>query len=135
MINAISIDLEYWWNIEFLKGNIRSSLPDLMIESVEPLLELLDKYDTRATFFVLGMVDPYIMAQIDIEVVFDHFSVNLSHRFQLFYRQITCSYIFAPHLNLELVNKNVQEEQIQQHVLPFYLEDLLDLVVLISILN
>lgn len=58
MINALSIDLEYWYSAEFVRKKISEkdvSSGDLD-SSVVPLLELLDKYTTKATFFVLGMV-------------------------------------------------------------------------------
>ncbi|MDN7025350.1 DUF3473 domain-containing protein [Methanoculleus sp. FWC-SCC1] len=56
MINGLSIDLEYWWSIELLKNCIPKKKDDLITESVDPLLKLLDAYDVSATFFVLGMV-------------------------------------------------------------------------------
>jgi len=54
MINALSIDLEYWWSIELLKGRVNGARDDQVKESLAPLLDLLERYDTRATFFVLG---------------------------------------------------------------------------------
>ncbi|MCD6572939.1 MAG: polysaccharide deacetylase family protein [Thermoplasmata archaeon] len=59
MVNALSIDLEYWWCSEFLKKYLpedKNELDDLIFDSLYPLLELLDKHNTKATFFVLGMV-------------------------------------------------------------------------------
>lgn len=56
MINALSIDLEYWWCNEFLTNHLPEKKDDLIYESVSPLINLLDKYNTRATFFVLGIV-------------------------------------------------------------------------------
>lgn len=56
MINALSIDLEYWWSIELLNGYVPDKINDLVYESVQPLLNLLDKYNIKATFFVLGML-------------------------------------------------------------------------------
>lgn len=56
MINALSIDLEYWWSIELLNNRTLKVKDDLIVESVDPLLDLLDQYDVHATFFVLGMV-------------------------------------------------------------------------------
>jgi len=56
MINALSIDLEYWWCSEFLKRYLPEKREDLIIESLNPLLSLLDEYNTKATFFVLGTV-------------------------------------------------------------------------------
>lgn len=54
MINALSIDLEYWWSIELLSGYHLEQRDDLVYESIYPMLNLLDKYNTNATFFVLG---------------------------------------------------------------------------------
>ncbi len=56
MINALSIDLEYWWCNEFLTGYLPSHREDLIVESLEPVLRLLETYQVRATFFVLGIV-------------------------------------------------------------------------------
>jgi len=54
--NALSIDLEYWWNSEFLKGHLPEEREDQAIEATGPLVHLLDRYSTKATFFVLGEV-------------------------------------------------------------------------------
>jgi len=56
MINALSIDLEYWYSPELLKGHLPQGKDDQIVESVMPILELLDRYHTKATFFVLGQV-------------------------------------------------------------------------------
>ena len=56
MINALSIDLECWWCNEFLTKYLPEDKDDLILESLNPLLNVLDKYDTKATFFVLGVV-------------------------------------------------------------------------------
>jgi len=56
MINALSIDLEFWWCSEFLKKYICGDLRDQIYESVYPIVKLLERYNTCATFFVLGMV-------------------------------------------------------------------------------
>lgn len=56
MINALSIDLEYWWCSEFLTEYLPEKRDDQFPESVIPLLDLLDKYKMKATFFVLGAV-------------------------------------------------------------------------------
>ncbi len=71
MINALSIDLEFWWSIELLnnhrKDQISEKKDDLVVESVDPLLNLLDRYNVRATFFVQGMVAekyPELVAEI-----------------------------------------------------------------------
>ena len=56
MINALTIDLEYWWCNEFLTDYLPLDKEVQIEESLNPLLKLLDKYDVRATFFVLGEV-------------------------------------------------------------------------------
>ena len=56
MINALSFDLEYWWCNEFLKEYLPKNKKGLIIESLNPVLSLLNKYNTKATFFVLGKV-------------------------------------------------------------------------------
>ena len=54
MINALSIDLEYWYSAEFVRRFAPENKDDQVIEATMPLLSLLDKYDTKVTFFVLG---------------------------------------------------------------------------------
>jgi peptidoglycan-N-acetylglucosamine deacetylase len=54
MINALVIDLEYWYCIELLNGFLREDPYDQIPESVLPIIYLLDKHKTRATFAVLG---------------------------------------------------------------------------------
>ena len=58
MINALSIDLEYWYSAELVrkKTSEKDIYPKDLECSVLPLLELLDKYHTKATFFILGAV-------------------------------------------------------------------------------
>jgi peptidoglycan-N-acetylglucosamine deacetylase len=52
----LSIDLECWWCNEFLTKYLPDEREDFIYESLVPLLNLLDKHNTKATFFVLGVV-------------------------------------------------------------------------------
>ncbi|MBI2830662.1 MAG: polysaccharide deacetylase family protein [Chloroflexi bacterium] len=56
MINALSIDLEPWYVSEFLAKYLPQDRDDQIEDSVRPVLELLEKNNTKATFFVLGTV-------------------------------------------------------------------------------
>jgi peptidoglycan/xylan/chitin deacetylase (PgdA/CDA1 family) len=56
MIKALSIDLEFLWCNEFLTKYLPEEKEDLIVESLNPLLCLLDKHEIKATFFVLGLV-------------------------------------------------------------------------------
>ncbi|MBN1274038.1 MAG: DUF3473 domain-containing protein [Candidatus Aminicenantes bacterium] len=53
---ALSFDLEYWWCSELLKEIPLYGQREIIAEASEMVLDLLDTYDTRATFFVLGEV-------------------------------------------------------------------------------
>ena len=55
--NIFSIDLEEWYAFKGFKEFVypKNKIPQLRY-SIKPLLELLDKYDINATFFVLGDV-------------------------------------------------------------------------------
>ncbi len=55
-MNALSLDLEFWYSAELLKPYVPAHAEDKLLESVEPILVLLDRWDTRATFFVVGDV-------------------------------------------------------------------------------
>ena len=56
-INALSIDLEEWYQAELIKKYVKN-LPknSLVRDSTGILLKLLDRYNTKATFFVVGEV-------------------------------------------------------------------------------
>ncbi len=56
MINALCVDLEHWWCSEFLSGYLPDDPEDQVVASTMPILDLLDQYDIKATFFVLGLV-------------------------------------------------------------------------------
>lgn len=56
MINALTIDLEPWYASEFLTKYLPEEKDDQIEEAVRPILDLLDRYKTKATFFVLGIV-------------------------------------------------------------------------------
>lgn len=52
----LSFDLEFWYDTKFLEKYLPASRQDYLIESVLPVLELLKKYLTLATFFTTGKV-------------------------------------------------------------------------------
>lgn len=60
MINGFTIDLEDWFCSHNLKANVRyedwDTLPGRIIEPTMRILQLLDKYQCKATFFVLGWI-------------------------------------------------------------------------------
>ena len=56
MINALGVDVEYWWCNEFLTKYLPEKKENQITESIDIILNLLDKYNSKATFFVLGMI-------------------------------------------------------------------------------
>ena len=56
MINALTIDLEFWHSPEFVRGFVTGGSDDLIAEMTKPILDVLDENNVRATFFVLGVV-------------------------------------------------------------------------------
>lgn len=56
MINALCVDVEPWYCNEFLVKYLPSKREQQIGEALKPILHLLDKYKTKATFFVLGIV-------------------------------------------------------------------------------
>ena len=59
MLNALSIDLEYWYSAELVRKFAAESAEkrlDLIAEMTRPILDLLDGFGVSATFFVLGVV-------------------------------------------------------------------------------
>ena len=55
-VNALSIDLEFWWCNEFLNGYLPDDREDMFKESLRPIFASLDAFNVKATFFVLGAV-------------------------------------------------------------------------------
>ena len=57
ILNALSIDLEDWFHAELVRSRLSEPWPQRRVEwAVAPILELLRRYDVRATFFVVGDV-------------------------------------------------------------------------------
>ncbi len=54
LVNALSIDLEEWYHSELVEG--RRSPFSQAEEATRPILDLLDRYQTKASFFVVGEV-------------------------------------------------------------------------------
>ncbi|MCJ7786399.1 MAG: polysaccharide deacetylase family protein [Desulfobacterales bacterium] len=54
VVNALSIDLEEWYHSELVGG--RRSPSSQAAEATQPILDLLDRYQTKASFFVVGEV-------------------------------------------------------------------------------
>ena len=57
MTNALTVDLEDWYHPEFVTKFVPAHQRNDQVEdAVKPLLQLLDKYNVSATFFVVGQV-------------------------------------------------------------------------------
>lgn len=56
MKNALSIDLEDWYHPELIKKYIRDAPKPQIVNSTVKILQLLDKYEIKATFFILGEI-------------------------------------------------------------------------------
>jgi polysaccharide deacetylase family protein (PEP-CTERM system associated) len=56
MKNALTVDLEYWYSAEFVRNYVPEEKQDLANETILPIIDLLEQYDVKATFFVLGQV-------------------------------------------------------------------------------
>jgi len=56
MINALCIDLEHWWCNEFLTKYLPDDKEDQIVQSLTPIMDLLDKYEVKASVFILGSV-------------------------------------------------------------------------------
>lgn len=56
IINYISVDVEEYFHAENLQPYLTSNTPSRVEKSIEKTLELFDKHNTKATFFVLGKV-------------------------------------------------------------------------------
>ncbi|MDX1983190.1 MAG: DUF3473 domain-containing protein [Bryobacteraceae bacterium] len=60
MINAISVDVEEYFHPEEVRSVVAESMwsafPSRISDQVDRVLDLLDKHDVKATFFVLGWV-------------------------------------------------------------------------------
>ena len=73
-LNGLSFDIEDWFQVENLKGVISCDEWDgcelRVAQNTKKILGLLEKYQTKATFFILGWVAekcPSLVKQIDAE--------------------------------------------------------------------
>jgi len=53
---GVSIDLEDWYHAEFVRKRISGNTADQIVEATRPILNLLNQYQTKASFFVVGEV-------------------------------------------------------------------------------
>jgi polysaccharide deacetylase family protein (PEP-CTERM system associated) len=56
LLNILTIDLEEWYHPEYVRDDAASSREDHSLQDLQESLELLEKHNTRATFFVLGEI-------------------------------------------------------------------------------
>lgn len=56
MINALCVDLEPWYCAELMRRHVPDEKEDQINDSVMPILDMLDRYNIKATFAVLGIV-------------------------------------------------------------------------------
>lgn len=56
MLNALSIDLEDWYHPECVKKHLPHARESMIRDSAGAILTLLDKYQTKATFFIVGEI-------------------------------------------------------------------------------
>lgn len=66
--NILTIDVEEWYAEKIFKGFKPKKDKDYVLESTFPLLDLLEKYNIKATFFVVGTVlqkYPSLIKKID----------------------------------------------------------------------
>ena len=76
---ALSFDLEYWWCSELLNIDSLSHKPEIITEATHLILDLLDRHQTKSTFFILGSVaekHPQLVAAIHRK---DHEIASHSH--------------------------------------------------------
>src|SRR5437588_1014125 len=71
MLNALSVDVEDYFHVEAFAGKIRfehwDSYKSRVEQNVGRILELFDRYDVKATFYILGWVAekfPHLSAEI-----------------------------------------------------------------------
>jgi polysaccharide deacetylase family protein (PEP-CTERM system associated) len=57
LINALTIDVEDWYHPELVRSHLRSTSPRGRVsQAILPILHLLDQYQVKASFFILGDV-------------------------------------------------------------------------------
>jgi len=52
VVNALAIDTEEWYHSELVEG--RRSVVSLVGKATQPILDLLDRYQIKASFFIVG---------------------------------------------------------------------------------
>jgi peptidoglycan-N-acetylglucosamine deacetylase len=55
-VNALAVDLEDWYHPELVRTRVKGPVEPQAAEATQPILDLLDRFGVKATFFVLGDV-------------------------------------------------------------------------------
>lgn len=91
MINALTIDVEDYFNVSGFESRIKfedwSKFESRVEANTEKLLSILSEFDVKATFFVLGWIAekyPKLVRQIQVE---GHEIASHSYAHRLIYRQ------------------------------------------------
>lgn len=91
VLNGISFDVEDWFQVENLKGAISFSdwaYCDLrVVENTRRILKILDKFHTKATFFVLGWVAKKCPIIVEEIVAHGHEIASHGYGHELIYKQ------------------------------------------------
>ena len=67
VMNALSIDLEDWYHPELIRKRVVGIPGGQISEATQPILQLLERYETKASFFILGELaekDPDLIRSI-----------------------------------------------------------------------
>jgi polysaccharide deacetylase family protein (PEP-CTERM system associated) len=91
ILNGLSFDVEDWFHVENLKGAISFSeweYCDLrVVNNTRRILKILDSYDTKATFFILGWVAERCPSLVKEIAERGHEIASHGYRHELIYKQ------------------------------------------------
>ncbi len=96
MINALTIDVEHWWMNDIVYRNVKKNNTELLEKQVKYIVDILDEYNCKATFFILGNVALNNMELV--ENIYDHGHEIACHGFS--------------HINLNKLNPKLFEKEI-----------------------
>jgi polysaccharide deacetylase family protein (PEP-CTERM system associated) len=91
IINGLSFDVEDWFQVENLKGAIAADSWDRcdlrVVENTRRILRLLKRYDTRATFFILGWIAERCAGLVEEIAAAGHEIASHGYGHELIFRQ------------------------------------------------
>lgn len=123
MLNALTIDVEDWFHVSRFRKHIREEewpgLPCHVVENVCHLLKILEEYQVKATFFILGWVAERYPELVRTIKTYGHEIGSHSYKHRLIYEQTPKEFTDDLKKSLQLL-RNIAGPEVACYRAPSY---------------